>query len=304
MGYVQTLSEIERGMVATREDFPEAIPHNSRRLQTFCDEGKMYGAMYQGSLLNNEYGPGSDVDIVIISYDDYYFEMTRELEKLKYEIFQKKHVPIEPQPHIKFSDAVNATHKMNRLFMSHLKILVGNDNIIGNNPLEIIKQKPLKHAHDEEHDIVQKMLVQSNEIGGKTLRRDPNDYVYCEYLENLIRRPIWAAYDMLKLNRPLGTTDLSGWEPTHEQPLTEDRKIPTKEHIVKMYLETFPDIGAEEHIMAIMKIRRKYRDFLANFREIKNPEKIYPALLSEIETHQSYAKEFFSKNLQHLFAKY
>ena len=163
-----------------------------------------------------------------------------------------------------------------------------------------MSQLPYGIVLDEKREAIDELKNHHAHVVEKARPPEPNDERYCLHLERLMRRPLWSAYEMVLLNHPLNITDLRGWEPTYKHPLTVDGKVPSKERIVELYTENFPDLGAEKHLKRVMDIRRKYRDFLENFSEIRDAVKIYPSLLSEVQTLEPDARAFFSKNLNHL----
>jgi hypothetical protein len=302
MGYVQTLREIELGMVAPSENFPQAIEETDDTLTSWYNESRIYGVLRQGSSSEGIYMPGSDVDHAIVSSsEDVINDVAQDILSLREYIFQKYHVPLEFKPHFSVDEAKAAIHRLDRKFMFQLRTYSENGStVIGNNPLEIVRQLPLELVLDEKRELIDEMRDYHSQVVEQTRLPDPNDKYYCLHLERLMRRPLWAAYDMILLNHPLPYADLREWEPTYEHPLTEDGRIPSKERIMELYAENFPDLDAEEHLERIMEIRSKYRDFLANFREIGNPAGIYPSLLSEVQSLEPDARAFFSKNLNHL----
>lgn len=157
------------------------------------------------------------------------------------------------------------------------------DGIVGNDPFSVLEPNktwgnPFDDVFDRTHTNYRRLL--------KTKCNNPADYrsPHCQFLETLIRHPIYAAIDLLRLK--------TGAYPS------DNGRIYTKGQCASEYEFEFPELaGVIPDLRASMNLRREYRDFLL---EREGYPHDYKSLLERIDESYQSAKRFLKANLTHL----
>jgi hypothetical protein len=147
MGKVYEFSEIANNRVPKTEDFLKAKELVLKELSNFVKSGEIYGAKVYGSVAKGTPNERSDFDLVIIAETDSCSDALRQVID---GIFDETHVDIDPIS-IKKSFALRGFHSIDEPFLRHIKSINNNGNIVGNDPLDVLKpfDLPITKVHEE-----------------------------------------------------------------------------------------------------------------------------------------------------------
>jgi hypothetical protein len=278
MGYVYTPAEYEGDRIATPESYKVAMAHEKGGLKRLYDEGLIFGANINGSAMHGESSPGVDIDVVTVTNCQ---EAENTLNRLHNEIMDSFHVYVEHVP-IERGLAQSGYHTVDFFYALYMKTFC-KDGVIGNDPFLMIE--PRKSWNNPKEEFKERISGNLGKLSKMKASISP-DYneEHCDFLEKVLRQPIYVAIGMLRLkygNYP-----------------SEDGRPLSKPDCCEMYKDEFPEMSTKDLFM-VLAMRVIYRDFLEKGKG--NPSE-YVELLGEIEAIYPDARRFIEKNLGYLIS--
>ena len=279
MGYVFTPREFSEGKVPSSLDYGIARKALRDGLLKLCKEGIIYGAKMHGSTFHTDGGPGSDIDIFVVTNS---LESSKQLRELKNRVQGPTHVPVEFVPRQRHMTE-QGYHDIGCFYFRYMQDF---GITIGNDPLQVVK--PLAEWDDPRAEVMKRLEKQMLKFS-KDDANIPRNYgeAHCDFLERLLRQPIYAAIDMLRLRS--GSTYPSS-----------DRVPLSKYQCCQLYQEEF-SLHVED-LSAVMQARLKYREFLKSDKP-KTPAE-YVGFLEELDGLYLNAVRFIGMNFDFLSANH
>jgi|GEM_PF-5985368 len=223
MGDLPTPDDLANGRFAKPEDYKEAKEIITNSLTELYRDYKIYGASIYGSSINGEVRLGSDLDVFVTAYS--ITAAQRGLQLLRTEV-EKRYVPIEINPLISTRQSFEGKHGMELDFMAYLKLAMTNQTIIGNNPLKILKERPVKIPSHLE-------LIMHEEGNLRRLTRDCTapqfSTSHCKFLSRMLNYALFAPKELYYIKY---------------DGLPESR-ILSKPELVELYKKEFPQANPE-----------------------------------------------------------
>lgn len=279
MGYVYTPREYEAGKIPTSSDFKAADSELRKGLRKLYDDGSIYGANIHGSTLHGEGGAGSDVDAVVVTS---HVEAEKRLWELHEKIKDFTSVPVEFIP-ISKNLGEQGNHTLDYYYALYIKTFC-RDGIIGDDIFYFIKPRDSwSNPKEEARERISANLGKLSKMRASV----PSEYneEHCNFLEKILRQPIYAAIDMLRVrygNYP-----------------SENGKPLSKAQCCEMYKDEFPQIRTED-LFHVLGMRIICKSFLG--RQTGRPSE-YVELLNEIEDTYPDARRFMERNLDYLISR-
>lgn len=147
MGKVFLFEEIQQGLVPKTENFAIAKKLTLGSLQELVRDGEVVGAMVFGSVAKGLPSERSDFDLLVITTEEGQYSG---LEGTFDKVFQDTRVGVEPiviPEHL----ARNGLHTIDESFAIHLGQVPVEENIVGQNPNDILVpfDLPLERVHEQ-----------------------------------------------------------------------------------------------------------------------------------------------------------
>lgn len=258
MGYVFTPEDFRNGRIPTEKTYKLANNLIKENLKDLCEREVIAGANIHGSNLHSDGGVGSDIDVLVITRTD---EACKELRKVHSLVKNETAVPVEFVP-VPIDLAASGNHTVGLFYFNYLKSHC-QEGVVGKSPVEIISPGPF--WNNPFYDVRTRLISNVAGLHKKRINR-PESFgeEHCNFLEDLIRQPIYSAIDLLRLK--FG-------EFPHK-----DGKILSKRACCDIYAEVFPD-GDLDGLNKVLEARERYKAF---FNGKKNTERNYIILLQSI----------------------
>ncbi|RLI96532.1 MAG: hypothetical protein DRO99_04260, partial [Candidatus Aenigmatarchaeota archaeon] len=192
MGYVYTPEEFEAG-IPDAEKYHSAMRQLREGLADLYNSVMIHAAVIHGSNLNGGGGAGSDIDTLVVTESD---ESEEGLRELHHSIKAGTNVHVDFVP-VRRHLAQSGSHTVDHFYAAYLKAFCA-DGIIGKDPFSLIM--PNKSWGHPREDVMQRLEAQLMKMS-KQRATLPSAYdaEHCDYLEKLMRQPIYAAIDVLRL---------------------------------------------------------------------------------------------------------
>ncbi|MFH1105970.1 MAG: hypothetical protein V1731_02035 [Candidatus Aenigmatarchaeota archaeon] len=279
MGYVFTPEQFEAGKIPTTDDYRKSLAILRRGLWSEFRKGMIYGANINGSTQHNDAGIGSDIDILIVTSS---VQAEMNLRRLNAFAMDKTNVPIEFVP-VREYLARSGAHNIDGLYVKYIRKYC-REGVIGNNPTEVMAplpswNSPKQEAIDWSVASLQKFSKRSSILPEKY------DELHCDFLEDLIRKPIYSAIDLMRARN------------NGEYPSKNGNPL-SKSECCELFKQEFSQLDSSG-LFSVLEMRKKYRKFLQEREGKKLPE--YLSLLREIDNMYPVAVEVITKNLTFLF---
>ena len=153
MGKVYEFSDIANNRVPKPEDFIKAKKIVNDGISKLAEKGEVYGAKIFGSVAMGMPNERSDFDLLIITGRD---SILVTLKMMFNNIFEKTNVGIEPLiVSKKFAEL--GFHSINRLLADNIGIIPVAENVVGKNPLNVLKPISLSLIQNHEEYLIQKI---------------------------------------------------------------------------------------------------------------------------------------------------
>ncbi len=153
MGKIYNYSEIEQGRIPRQRDFLTAKAEVRYNLSRLSAEGETYGAKIFGSVAKGTPRIRSDLDLLIIINKE---DATDYLKMMFDDIHRETNVEIDPIVIAK-PFAERGMHSIDVLFLRHIASIPDEGNVMGNNPLGILRPFNLSPAKVHEQYLAQKI---------------------------------------------------------------------------------------------------------------------------------------------------
>ncbi len=276
MGYVFTPKEFARGGIPSPADYVTAMEILREGLEELFNNRTIYGANIHGSNFHVDGGVGSDVDVLVVTGPVYAEEY---LNRIYRDVKEFTNVPVEFVP-VQEHLASVGLHHIDLFYANYIKKFC-REGIIGEDPISMIK--PSEAWKDPKKEVSDRLVSNLSKFAKMRAVLSP-DYneEHCDFLEKLIRQPIYAAIDALRLKN-------GGDYPS------ENGRPLSKSECCKLYAQEFPEMGTED-LQAVLKMRGKYRQFLRERRGKTKNE--YIRLLEEIGEIYPSARKVIETNLE------
>lgn len=277
MGYVFTPKEFEEGRIPTPSDYQIAMQLLKQGLAELFDKGIIYGANIHGSNFHIDGGIGSDIDTLIVMNSQ---EAEEHLRTLHSAVITSTYVPVEFVP-ISRQLAERGHHQLDYFYVRYIGTYC-QDGIVGNNSLAIISpriswQNPLQEVTDRLEAQLTKLSKQ------RTTLSTEHDEEHCDFLEKVIRQPIYSAIDMIRLKH-------GNYPSQNGRPLS-------KAECCKLYEQEFPQLFTSD-LSLVLGTRTRYRQFLGEHKKRSLEE--YRRLLEEIDGIYPNARRVIERNFEFL----
>ncbi|MBI2584236.1 MAG: hypothetical protein HYW25_06200 [Candidatus Aenigmarchaeota archaeon] len=285
MGYVFTPREFEDGKIPTPEDYRKATRMLRDSLKDLSDKGVIHGANINGSSLHENGVVGSDVDVLILTNVD---NAEDELRRLRRDVREETYVPLDLIT-IPMWMAQTGNHDVGRLYATYLQEFC-RDGIVGNDP--IVALTPNEDWESPPGEVLKRFKSQLLRLSKQRANvREEFDEDHCKLLERLMRQPIYAAIDMLRLRGKNRYPSRKG------KPLS-------KEECLILYECEFPELSRDckGDLVKITRLRHRYREFLS-IREAKIPRQ-YVELLRMVDSAYPSATRVIAMNLDYLHSNF
>lgn len=278
MGYVYTPREFEEGKIPTLLDYQRAMQLLKEGLVELSNQELIYGANIHGSNFHQDSGIGSDIDVIVIMNSQ---EAEEHLRRLYATIKGSTYVPIEVIP-VQKHLAQQGYHLLDYYYVLYMKTYC-RDGVVGNDPISIIAPRDTWNKSQEE--VRERFEAQLTKLSKRRITL-PSEYdlEHCDLLENLIRQPLYAAIDILRIKYGNYPSDKG-------RPLT-------KAECCELYSKEFPQLVTPD-LFLVLEMRNKYRQFLQD-REGKTSD--YIQLLEKIDDIYPNARRVIERNLEFLLA--
>lgn len=278
MGYVFTPREFEEGKIPTLSDYRKASEQLRHELAELCNDGLVYGANIHGSNFHSDYGVGSDVDVLVVLNSP---EAVEHLRRLHASVKGSTNTPPEFVPVLK-PFAQQGYHPLDYYYVLYMKTYC-RDGVVGNDPLAVIA--PRETWANPAAEVRERLLAQLTKLSKQRISVPPDyDEVHCRFLEKLMRQPLYAAIDILRIrdgNYPSG-----------------DGRPLSKAECCELYAAEFPEIVTQD-LFLVLQTRNRYRQFL---QEARRKASEYRELLKEIDSIYPHARRVIENNLEFLIA--
>jgi predicted nucleotidyltransferase len=278
MGYVPTPREYEGGRVPIPSDFRTADLQLRKGLQKLYENGSIYGANIHGSTMHGEGGAGSDIDAVVVTSR---LEAEKYLGELHEKIKDSTNVPVEFIP-VTRNLAEQGNHTLDYYYALYIKTFC-RDGIVGDDIFYFIKPRDSwSNPKEETRERISANLGKLSKMRASI----PSEYneEHCDFLEKILRQPIYVAIDMLRLR--------------HGNYPAKDGKPLSKADCCEMFKYEFPHIETGD-LFHVLGMRIIYNSFLG--RQTGNPSE-YIELLNGIEDIYPDARRFMERNLDYLIS--
>lgn len=153
------------------------------------------------------------------------------------------------------------------------------DGVIGKCPVSVIKPRDIWTNHSKEvKERFESNLIKLSKM--MTTLSVEYDEMHCDFLEKILRQPLYAAIDMLRIK-------FGNYPSENGRPLS-------KAECCDLYKEEFPKIDTSD-LFIVLNMRKMYRNFL---KERKGTTSEYVRLLEEIDNIYPNARNVIEKNLE------
>lgn len=279
MGYVFTPREFEEGRIPTALGYQTAMELLTQGLSQLSDEGLVYGANLHGSNFHTDGGIGSDVDVLVVMNS---LEAEEHLRRLHSSVTGSIYVPVEFVPVAK-QLAERGHHQFDHFYIRYIQTYC-RDGVVGNDPLPVIASR--ESWRNPSQEVIERFEAQLTKLSKQrtTLPLDYNEE-HCDFLEKVIRQPIYAAIDMLRLSR-------DNYPSQNGRPLS-------KAECCELYSQEFPKLVTPD-LSLVLGTRTRYRQFLGE-RERGSLEE-YRRLLEEIDGIYPNARRVIELNFEFLLS--
>jgi len=274
MGYVFTPREYEERRIPKLSDYETALYQLRAGLEYFCRRTLIYGANIHGSNFHKDFDVGSDIDVLVVTN---YQEAEKRLRKLHNVIKDSTHVPVEFVPVPKHL-AEKGNHLLDYFYIKYIQTYC-KDGIVGRDPISVIKPRDIwDNVQMEVRERFEANLTKLSKMSS-TLSEDYNEE-HCDFLEKILRQPLYAAIDMLRIkfgNYP-----------------SKDGKPLSKSECCRLYEKEFPQVITQD-LFLVLNMRKKYREFI---KECKGKTSEYVKLLEDIDDIYPNARNVIEENLE------
>lgn len=262
MGHIFVLKDLESGNIPYRSDYDRASFILREGIQDLVNQEILYGALFFGSYEGNLFEIGSDIDTFLISRDTSYPSSQEELIKLRKKIHEETNILVQLSPHFNERTAKNATYRVAKHFIDTLSTYATPKNIIGQNPITIIKPK----EGSLEKGIENEMGLWLADFFESYIPFDSDSGDSCRLMKRSMHHVIYTTLNMLHYKNG-------------ELPVNPNGRLVSPEEFVSQYKDEFPGINKSGLDRAI-DLKKEYRDFLLNYQ--KRNSKEYISLLKQI----------------------
>lgn len=272
MGYVFTPEEVSNGEVPVLSDYVLVESELKELLQGLASSGEIHGAIFYGSFKDNDWGIGSDLD-VMLAYDSSRADGIRKaLGGLN-----SRHVPVEFVPlQTDYADPFNFPPH----FVEYMK-LCNSGGVVGVNPVSFLEKEP---ADGQYRDGIRNEIRSKVSSLAKTgLNNNRFSKGHARVLEKLMRWPLYIARTAIQFKM--------GYLPT------DSGRILTKREIAGLYAEEFPDAPAETVFTAAV-ISREYKKIMSGAGQIEDSE--YKDVLNKIDSTFGNVNQFLRFNATYM----
>lgn len=276
MGVVFTLQQLLNNRIPSIDDYISTKRMSKDEFQELHDLGFIHGVLFYGSFSNdNDFRIGSDIDLKMI-VNSLKFKFAERLRNFNINI-KKKNVPLEYNP-LTREQVEQGFHGMEPCFLETLKTYVSEENIIGNNPLDLVKQRI--YTHDKIVDFFIKIHEGNLKILGRDSFEPKYDTDYCKFLTRMLNYTLFLPKEMFFVK-------------THKIP-TKNGKSLSKLELVELYTDEFKEIDPEP-IQKIASLWQSYRVFFE--KKPYDPSK-YTKLLDKIAGCYESIERFTRQNME------
>jgi len=273
MGYVFTPEEFEKGQIPKPQDYTTAALLVHRALSSMHSSGLVYGASINGSYFQSDAKPGSDIDVLVVLQHP---EGEKALKRLHSYIKNSLFVPLEFVP-LDIKHTMKGSHGINYYYYQYLKEFC-REGVIGHDPMLVIlpRESWLDPPKETRDGIVSKL----EKLSKKRISASGYDKDHCDFLEKVLRQPIFTAIDMLRVKR--GTYPSKNGKPL------------SKAECCDLYAHEFIRMDSSD-LFLILDARNRYRRFLQD-RKAKASD--YRRLLGEMDRTYPSARRFMESNAE------
>ena len=261
MGVVFTPEQFAAGRIPKPDDYPRAYDLVRFGLNELLREGKIIGAVFNGSTGAGPVRPGSDIDVVLVVPDR---SACRSLESLANSIENHTNVPIEFVPEVA-SLARQGMHGIDYFYAQSLAAQ-RSDMVIGENPADYFTSLPAWSNPREERlrETRDKIRRQTKAIVN-TRRWDAER---CHALQRGLAWPVIMALDRIRVADGHNNLDAAN-------------QMPSKRRILEMYEDRH---GSTPVLCEAIALTDNYREFLASSTNIIKYEKLLFTIDSFLDT--------------------
>ena len=277
MGYVFTPRDFEKGRIPTVVGYETAMRLLREGLAELFKQGLIHGANLHGSNFHTDGGIGSDVDALVLMNSQ---EAEERLRTLHSAVLDSTNVPVEFVP-VSKQLAERGHHQLDYFYIKYIRTYC-RDGVVGNDPLPLIARRASWDNPTQE--VIERFEAQLTKLSKQraTLPVVYNEE-HCDFLEKVIRQPIYAAIDMLRLSR-------DNYPSRDGIPLS-------KADCCSLYAQEFPLLLTPD-LFLVLGTRTRYRQFLAKQEERSLEE--YGRLLEDIDGIYPNARRVIERNFEFL----
>lgn len=273
MGHVFSLPSYVAGRIPGSAQYQEALSLLHDGFGRLVRSRALHGAAIHGSSID-ACEPGSDVDVLVMANSPRAFD---ELRALRSEVEERTGVPLDFVPLLR-AEAEAGRHTIDQFYHAFLSAH-GKKAVIGADPIGSIG--PKLSWRDPRREVREKLVAQAKKLDKDRISIDP-DYGerHCRFLEHLLRQPIYAAIDTLRLR--------------HGAYPTESGRPLSKAECCALLAEELPELATSE-LARVLEARHEYRGFLRNGHDVV----AYRDLLKAVDGVYPAARAVLAQQLEH-----
>jgi hypothetical protein len=141
----------------------------------------------------------SDFDLLVITIND---SAIKDLEEIYENVYEETHIEIDPKTIIDIKSAEAGEHAVNRIFSDNIRVAPDKGNIIGKNPLDVLRPANLSQFEEDEQYLIKKRGTFVGGRFGRTQEKKNQD------LQRALEAPINMGRKMLQMFPYLGYPDV------------------------------------------------------------------------------------------------
>jgi predicted nucleotidyltransferase len=259
MGYVFTPDELIDGKVPKKEDYPAVCAELRILMKDLHRRGIIQSALFFGSVADNEWKVGSDVDLLAAFSGERFPMVVSAVQSI-----DTRNVPVEVVP-LNTDLSLMGWHDMPHHFVEYLEMTAQNGDFIGANPISFLSYP---HGYPNyRQGIIGEAAYKAMKLPKMVLASKRYGREHAELLERLMRWPVYIARGALQY--------------AFDCMPSEDGKPPKKALICDAYYEVFGEDSESSNVLRrSQELSAEYRDF------VENPEDVlkYKVMLDKIES--------------------
>lgn len=279
MGHVYTPEDFGAGRIPTASDYVSAMDTLRAGLKTLSDRGAIHGANLHGSNFHADGGIGSDIDVLVVTNT---VEAEEMLRSLRASINDEFHVPVDMVP-VNVGMAKRGFHTIDHFYGLYMRTFC-QYGVVGQNPFLVIE--PNDTWDKPVIDVQKRLQAQLTKLSKRRSNLSSEyDGQHCDHIEDLMRLPIYAAIDVLRVKR-------GNYPSKAGKPLS-------KRECCSLYADECPEMASVVgDLQTVLDARNRYRQFLQNGGEPSQ----YVAMLGELDGMYPAARNVIEANFECLLA--